>query len=188
MMERISEKETTSAPQKIRELVEQFDRDQDIYKSKNFNETQLRTIFINPFFEALGWDMHPKGSPDKWEVVEEDQIEVNGQLINPDYYINNFSTPMRGGFYKYETRFIKNLPIRTIDFSYPADVARHDSLVALVSSMLYLHKRLASATGEHERTLLHRQIEAADRQIDRLVYELYDLTEEEIGIVEAAAK
>jgi hypothetical protein len=33
-----------------------------------------------------------------------------------------------------------------------------------------------------------RRIDAADRQIDRLVYELYDLTEEEIGIVEAAAK
>ena len=41
--------------------------------------------------------------------------------------------------------------------------------------------------GDYERTLLHRQIEAADRQIDRLVYELYDLTEEEIGIVEDAA-
>jgi hypothetical protein len=31
-----------------------------------------------------------------------------------------------------------------------------------------------------------RQIEATDRQIDRLVYELYGLTEEEIGIVETA--
>ena len=30
------------------------------------------------------------------------------------------------------------------------------------------------------------QIEATDRQIDRLVYELYGLTEEEIGIVEGA--
>ena len=32
--------------------------------------------------------------------------------------------------------------------------------------------------------LLQRQIDATDRQIDRLVYELYGLTEEEIGIVE----
>jgi len=32
--------------------------------------------------------------------------------------------------------------------------------------------------------LLQRQIEATDKQIDRLVYELYGLTEEEIGIVE----
>ena len=33
-------------------------------------------------------------------------------------------------------------------------------------------------------TLLKRQIEATNRQIDRLVYELYGLTEEEIKIVE----
>ena len=32
--------------------------------------------------------------------------------------------------------------------------------------------------------MLQRQIDATDRQIDRLVYELYDLTEEEIRIVE----
>ena len=30
-----------------------------------------------------------------------------------------------------------------------------------------------------------RQIGATDRQIDALVYELYGLTEEEIGVVEA---
>jgi len=38
---------------------------------------------------------------------------------------------------------------------------------------------------DHERTLLDRRIEATDRQIDRLVYELYGLTEEEIGLVVA---
>ncbi|MGV8176070.1 MAG: hypothetical protein ACP5OU_10255 [Methanothrix sp.] len=40
----------------------------------------------------------------------------------------------------------------------------------------------------HERTLIARRIEATDRQIDALVYELYGLTEEEIGIVEAASR
>jgi hypothetical protein len=33
---------------------------------------------------------------------------------------------------------------------------------------------------------MQRQIAAADRQIDRLVYELYGLTEDEIKIVEDA--
>jgi hypothetical protein len=32
-----------------------------------------------------------------------------------------------------------------------------------------------------------RQIDAADRELDRLVYELYGLTDEEIRIVEEAA-
>ena len=33
-------------------------------------------------------------------------------------------------------------------------------------------------------TVLQRQIEATDREIDRLVYELYGLTDEEIAVVE----
>jgi len=46
----------------------------------------------------------------------------------------------------------------------------------------------SSPGPDHERTLLDRRIEATDRQIDRLVYELYGLTEEDIGIVEAASR
>jgi hypothetical protein len=40
------------------------------------------------------------------------------------------------------------------------------------------------ATTGHDKTVLQRQIDATDRQIDRLVYELYDLTDDEIRIVE----
>ena len=49
-------------------------------------------------------------------------------------------------------------------------------------------RHLSSSSPDHERTLLAHRIEAKDRQIDRLVYELYGLTEEEIEIVEAGAK
>ena len=37
---------------------------------------------------------------------------------------------------------------------------------------------------QHQQTTLRRQIDATDRQIDNLVYELYELTEEEVKIVE----
>ncbi len=59
-------------------------------------------------------------------------------------------------------------------------------MVALVEQMLALHKRRAAARTPHEQTALQSQIDATDRQIDRLVYELYGLTEEEIRIVETA--
>ena len=36
----------------------------------------------------------------------------------------------------------------------------------------------------HEQESIQRHIAATDKQIDQLVYELYGLTEEEIGIVE----
>ena len=54
--------------------------------------------------------------------------------------------------------------------------------------MLDLHKQLPSAGTVTKRPPLARRIEATDRQIDGWCYELYGLTEEEIGIVEEAAK
>jgi hypothetical protein len=50
------------------------------------------------------------------------------------------------------------------------------------------HKRLPEAKTDHDKTVIQRQIAATDREIDRLVYELYGLTEEEIKIVEEATK
>ena len=47
-----------------------------------------------------------------------------------------------------------------------------------------MHRRLAVARTEHEKTNLRRQIDAADRRIDHLVYDLYNLTEDEIRLVE----
>jgi hypothetical protein len=75
-------------------------------------------------------------------------------------------------------------PIRTIDFSDRADKARHDRMVEMVEQMLALNKQLAATNTAHEKTALQRQIDATDRQIDQLVYELYGLTDEEIKIVE----
>jgi hypothetical protein len=57
-------------------------------------------------------------------------------------------------------------------------------MAALVEQMLALHRRRAAARTPNEQTVLQAQIDATDRQIDRLVYELYGLTEEEVRIVE----
>ena len=57
-------------------------------------------------------------------------------------------------------------------------------MVALVQRMVDLHEKLADATIPADKELYQRQIEATDREIDALVYELYGLTEEEIAIVE----
>ncbi len=56
-------------------------------------------------------------------------------------------------------------------------------MVQLVESMLALHKHEAAAKTQAEQDLYQRQIEATDRAIDGLVYELYGLTAEEIAVV-----
>ncbi|MFC1735146.1 hypothetical protein ACFL1X_03450 [Candidatus Hydrogenedentota bacterium] len=57
-------------------------------------------------------------------------------------------------------------------------------MVKLVEGMLDLNKKLPEVKTTHEKALIERQIAATDKRIDALVYELYGLTDEEIGIVE----
>ena len=59
-------------------------------------------------------------------------------------------------------------------------------LITLVDRMLSLHKALAAAKIPDEKTKIQRQINTTDRQIDLHVYTLYNLTEEEIKIVEGS--
>lgn len=110
---------------------------------------------------------------------------LNSRLL--EWFIRQTATQMRGGYYSYESRFIRNLPIRPINFSDPADVARRDKIVLLVEQMLALQQQLHDAHSDAQRAVLQRQVESTDAQIDALVYELYDLTPDEIEIVEGKA-
>jgi type I restriction-modification system DNA methylase subunit len=107
---------------------------------------------------------------------------LNSKMI--DWYHHQFSTTFRGGYFSYEARFIKQLPIHMKDLGNSMGKARHDKIVSLADQMLSLNKRLSTVKTDHEKTALKRQIETIDGQIDQLVYGLYKLTEEEIRIIE----
>ena len=49
-----------------------------------------------------------------------------------------------------------------------------------------LKRSVVKVNSAHDKTVLHRQIAALDRRIDRMVYELYGLTDDEIQTVEEA--
>jgi hypothetical protein len=105
------------------------------------------------------------------------------------FAISNISIPfgIRAGEYRYRLiyQYMEQVPIRPIDFSIPAEKAKHDQLVSLVERMLVLHKQSPRAPQEQE--MVRREIESTDRAIDKLVYALYGLSEDEIGIVEGKA-
>jgi hypothetical protein len=106
---------------------------------------------------------------------------LNSKVL--DFYLKQVSTTLRGGFFRYFTQFIEQLPIRTIDFSNIGEKAQHDKLVSLVDNMLELQRKYHNAKVEQDKELYERQIKIVDAQIDRLVYDLYGLTEDEIKVV-----
>jgi hypothetical protein len=80
---------------------------------------------------------------------------------------------------------LAQLPIRVFDLANREEKAQHDKIVDLVAQRLELQKRSAVASTPPVKTALERQISANDMQINRLVYEVYGLSPEEIRIVEA---
>jgi hypothetical protein len=70
--------EKVSIPSQVLDLIERFDRNRDAYKSAHYNETQLRREFLDPFFEALGWDVNNKqGYAEAYkDVIHEDAIKI----------------------------------------------------------------------------------------------------------------
>lgn len=90
---------------------------------------------------------------------------------------------VRAGEFRYRlfSQYVKQLPVHV---SRPEDKSRRNEIVSDVTQMIELQRRLPALRSGHAKTVLERQIEAVDRQIDQLVYELYGLTDEEIRLVE----
>ena len=75
------------AYKKISELVARFDEQFDFYKKSDYNETQTRRDFIDPFFKALGWDIdNENGYAQSYrEVIHEDRVKIGKATKAPDY-------------------------------------------------------------------------------------------------------
>jgi type I restriction-modification system DNA methylase subunit len=72
---------------KIQELVTRFTEQLTAYKKSDYNETQTRRDFIDPFFKALGWDIdNEQGFAESYrEVIHEDRVKVGTATKAPDY-------------------------------------------------------------------------------------------------------
>jgi len=108
---------------------------------------------------------------------------LNSRLAN--FYFGCVCAALEGSgdrYLEFRAQYVDEFPVAN-GFS---DWDQRSKLASLVERMLELHERLAGARIERERAVIGHQILATDRQIDRLVYELYGLTDEEIKIVEEA--
>ncbi|UCE60893.1 MAG: N-6 DNA methylase [Phycisphaerales bacterium] len=111
---------------------------------------------------------------------------INSRLLN--WYYRTLNPEVGEALAEVKKTNVAELPIREIDLSERKSRTCHDTLTSLVDRMLGLHNQLDAAKTPTDKTAIQRQIDATDRQIDRLVYQLYDLSDEEIGIVEEATQ
>jgi hypothetical protein len=110
---------------------------------------------------------------------------LNSRLLN-FYHAKKYLDEFKMRFQKILIKDCKRFPIRSIDFNCLSDSNRHKHMVDLVTKMSNLCDKIAKE--KNPETLRHSktQISILDRQIDKLVYDLYGLTEEEIALVESS--
>ncbi|MEO0115783.1 MAG: DNA methyltransferase [candidate division WOR-3 bacterium] len=131
-------------------------------------------------------------------------LDTINQLINKSHLSSNYLTALLNSklisWYVYRFIFAKairtmhfdspvtsRIPIRNIDFSNHKDKKLHDDLVALVDVMLDLNKKLQTAQGS-QKAQIQRQIEKTDKEIDEIVYKLYNITDDERKIIEGSVE
>jgi type I restriction-modification system DNA methylase subunit len=121
-------------------------------------------------------------SNDKTTIIPLDDRYLLGLLNSRllDHFLHSMASTKQGGYYEYKPMYLVLLPIAD------APKKKRDQIAALADTMMELHRSLDAAKTPHEKTALLRRIDATDAQIDRLVYDLYGLTDDEIALVEAA--
>jgi hypothetical protein len=168
---------------------------------REFEKPKIIWPGISAEVTAFALDERGHYGNDNTQMIVSDDKHLLGILNSrlARFFLLSVCDKVQGGFYRLKITYVEQLPIRPINFSDPADKARHDKMVALVERMLELHKKKddveapfraargsarlkPGATPELER--LERGIAATDAEIDELVYELYAITREERKIIE----
>jgi len=102
---------------------------------------------------------------------------LNSRLLF--FIFSSIAVQRRGGYFEYLTEYVSRLPVVS-----DANADDKDAIIDLVRLMLALNRQLLLVKIPEQRESIKRKIETADRQIDKLIYNLYGLTDEEISIIE----
>ncbi len=79
----------------LRDLIQRFEAEKSRFTTASYNETQLRTDFLDPLFTILGWDItNAQGRPtNEREVLVEEALraDANENTKKPDYTFRLFA-------------------------------------------------------------------------------------------------
>src|SRR5665648_543771 len=109
---------------------------------------------------------------------------LNSRLL--DWIVKQTATSMRGGWYSFESRFIRDLPIAVPADSRSGGASEREAIVDAVRRLLALSEQLRAIRTGQEAAQLHREFDAVDALIDRLVYDRYGLVDHQLALVQAS--
>jgi len=97
------------------------------------------------------------------------------------FFVSNTSPKFKGQYFSFGKKYLGQLPLPNLTSEKPILCGE---IVSLVNKMIELNLKLEETSSPDSKKIIQRRIDATDKQIDKLVYELYGLTDEEIQIIE----
>ena len=111
---------------------------------------------------------------------------INSSLLN-FYHSDKFLDKSKNLFQKILIQNCKKLPIRKIDFKNKEEKEIYDEIIRLTDLLISLNQQLKGAKLQPKIQQLLQRIEDSEENINRLIYSLYELTPQEIKIIEGGS-
>ena len=153
-----------------------------------YGEFEKAKIMIPAIVQRGSYTIDRQGifSNDKSSIIAGADLYLLGLLNSNvlDYVMHSISSTKQGGFYEYKPMYVAQLPIPTLNLQNSQEREQREQMERLVEQRMELQKKLDEAISEQDRERHQRSISRAEREINKLAYALYGLTEEEMAMVE----
>ena len=100
---------------------------------------------------------------------------LNSKLTT--FFISKVASSFKGGYYSFGKHSFEHFPL-------PSEELFDSLIIDLVDKMINLNNQIQNVKTPQEEKLLKIQIDKVDNQINNRVYKLYDLSDEEMNIIE----
>lgn len=102
-----------------------------------------------------------------------------------DFYLKSIASTKQGGYFEYKPMYVSKLPIPVLDLKKKPDLSAHTKIVGLADELIGLTEKAKLATTHAEKEQAAHRVSFVNDKLDAEIYKLYDLTGEEIELLEA---
>jgi len=108
---------------------------------------------------------------------------LNSKLLT--YYNSKFGKLKRDGYYEYSRNTLSRFPIKLIDQNNPKETEKAEEIIKLVDQIIILKKQLVAETLQSNISQIESKLDYLEKKVDKNIYVLYDLTEDQINMIES---
>ena len=145
-------------------------------------------IIIPAIVKSASYTLDLQGyySNDKTSIISTNDLYILGLLNSKclDFYLKSLASTKQGGYFEYKPMYVSKIPIKIADESSEKGRRIKSEIEIYVNQILNLNLEKSEVKVPSKQEQIQNKIDFCEERINQLVYKLYDLTEEEINLIE----